>query len=257
MPSRCTIYLIMKNSNNLNISDLYQQLCNAVDTLHFTWPVEVVYNPLRYAWHGFTQYNDMYSHGQKRVVFLGMNPGPWGMAQTGIPFGEVNAVKNFLNINSININSPDNEHLKYPVRGLECAKSEVSGKRLWGLFRQRYGSAHEFFREHFVLNYCPLLFIAKNDKGSLRNYTPDRIRQDESIFLFELCDMCLMKVIEILEPQYVVGIGNFAYRQAKKALVGMNVNIYKILHPSPASPAANKGWAEKAAEQLKEAGVWQ
>ena len=135
-------------------------------------------------------------------------------------------------------------------------KSEVSGKRLWGLFSQRFGSAENFFREHFVLNYCPLLFIARNDKGGFRNYTPDRIRQDESMLLFGYCDMCLMKVIELLEPQYVVGIGNFAYRQAKKALVGMNVNVSKILHPSPASPSANKGWAEKAERQLKEAGVW-
>jgi single-strand selective monofunctional uracil DNA glycosylase len=199
----------------------------------------------------------MYSHGQKRAVFLGMNPGPWGMAQTGIPFGEVNAVRNFLRINSISLEHPDNEHIKYPVKGLDCAKSEVSGKRLWGLFSQRFGTAENFFQDHFVLNYCPLLFIARNEKGGFRNYTPDRIRQDESALLFELCDMCLIKAIEILNPQNVVGIGNFAYNRAKKALVGMNVNVSKILHPSPASPSANKNWAEKAASQLIESGVWQ
>lgn len=240
-----------------NLLDFYQNLCNAVDALRFTWPVEFVYNPLRYAWDGFNQYCGMYSHGQKRVVFLGMNPGPWGMAQTGIPFGEVNSVRNFLRINSITVNRPENPHYKYPVKGLECAKSEVSGKRLWGLFSQRFGTAENFFREHFVLNYCPLLFIARNDKGGFRNYTPDRIRQDESALLFELCDMCLIKAIEILEPQYVVGIGNFAYRQAKKALIGMNISVSKILHPSPASPSANKNWAEKATEQLKVSGVWE
>ena len=240
-----------------NLLDFYQNLCNSVDALRFTWPVEFVYNPLRYAWNGFTQYSEMYSHGQKRTVFLGMNPGPWGMAQTGIPFGEVNAVRNFLRINSISLEHPDNEHSKYPVKGLDCAKSEVSGKRLWGLFSQRFGTAENFFQDHFVLNYCPLLFIANNEKGGFMNYTPDRIRQDESALLFELCDMCLIKAIEILSPQYVVGIGNFAYNRAKKALVGMNVHISKILHPSPASPSANKGWAEKATSQLIESGVWQ
>ncbi|MBQ7665689.1 MAG: hypothetical protein IJS42_03135 [Synergistaceae bacterium] len=239
-----------------NLLDFYQNLCDAVDALHFSWPVEFVYNPLRYAWNGFTQYNEMYSNGHKRVVFLGMNPGPWGMAQTGVPFGEINAVRNFLRIDSISITHPDNESIKYPVLGLECRKSEVSGKRLWGLFSQRFGTADSFFREHFVLNYCPLLFIARNDKGGFRNYTPDRIRQDESALLFELCDMCLIKAIEILSPHYVVGIGNFAYKQARKALIGMNVNVSKILHPSPASPSANKGWAEKAEHQLKESGVW-
>lgn len=240
-----------------NITDFYQKLCNEVDALTFSWPVEFVYNPLRYAWHGFTQYNDLYSHGQKRAVFLGINPGPWGMAQTGIPFGEINAVRNFLHIRSINITQPKNENLKYPVRGLECRKSEVSGKRLWGLFAQRFGTAENFFRDHFVLNYCPLLFIMRTDKGGFRNYTPDRIRQDESKKLFELCDLCLIKTIEVLKPQYVIGIGNFAYKQAKKALIGMNVNVSKILHPSPASPAANKNWAEKAAQQLIQSGVWQ
>lgn len=243
--------------NNLNISDLYQQLSLKVDTLKFSWPVEIVYNPLNYAWHGFTKYNEMYSHGQKRVVFLGMNPGPWGMAQTGVPFGEVNAVRKFLRIDSINITSPGKQHFKYPVKGLECTKSEVSGRRLWGLFRERFGTAENFFREHFVLNYCPLLFIARTENGNLRNYTPDRIRQDESMRLFELCDLCLIETIKILMPQYVIGIGNFAYNRAKKALVGMNVNISKILHPSPASPAANKNWAEKATQQLIQSGVWQ
>ena len=243
--------------NNLNISDLYQQLSLKVDTLKFSWPVEIVYNPLNYAWHGFTQYNDLYSHGQKRVVFLGMNPGPWGMAQTGVPFGEINAVRNFLHIGSINVISPDKQHFKYPVRGLECPKSEVSGKRLWGLFRERFGTAESFFQEHFVLNYCPLLFIARTENGNFRNYTPDRIRQDESMRLFELCDLCLIKTLEVLRPQYVVGIGNFAYNRAKKALIGMNVSISKILHPSPASPAANKNWAEKVTQQLIQSGVWQ
>jgi single-strand selective monofunctional uracil DNA glycosylase len=31
----------------------------------------------------------------------------------------------------------------------------------------------------------------------------------------------------------------------------------KVLHPSPASPAANRGWAEAATRQLIEQGVWQ
>ena len=243
--------------NNLNISDFYHKLSVEIDALKFSWPVEIVYNPLNYAWHGFTQYNDLYSHGQKRVVFLGMNPGPWGMAQTGVPFGEINAVRNFLHIDSINVISPDNQHFKYPVRGLECPKSEVSGKRLWGLFRERFGTAESFFQEHFVLNYCPLLFIARTENGNFRNYTPDRIRQDESMRLFELCDLCLIKTLEVLRPEYVVGIGNFAYNRAKKALIGMNVSISKILHPSPASPAANKNWAEKATQQLIQSGVWQ
>jgi len=29
-----------------------------------------------------------------------------------------------------------------------------------------------------------------------------------------------------------------------------------VLHPSPASPAANRGWGEAATRQLVELGVW-
>ena len=36
----------------------------------------------------------------KRVVFLGMNPGPFGMAQVGVPFGEVAAVRDWLRIDA-------------------------------------------------------------------------------------------------------------------------------------------------------------
>jgi single-strand selective monofunctional uracil DNA glycosylase len=32
--------------------------------------------------------------------------------------------------------------------------------------------------------------------------------------------------------------------------------VVRILHPSPASPAANRGWSAAATEQLIAAGVW-
>ncbi len=38
-------------------------------------------------------------------------------------------------------------------------------------------------------------------------------------------------------------------------LSGGSVRIGRILHPSPASPAANRGWAEVATSQLKALGV--
>ena len=232
----------------MNILKFYEQLKNEVNAITFSPPIVSVYNPLNYAWDGFVQYMK-FSAGQKRVVFVGMNPGPFGMAQTGVPFGEINAVKNFLGITSIKINSPQNENPAYPVKGLECSSSEVSGKRLWGLFQARFGNCENFFAEHFVLNYCPLLFI-----GQKGNYTPDKIKRDESEKLFEVCDLCLKNVVETLSPEFVVGIGNFAFNRCKKVLTGFNIT--KILHPSPASPAANNNWSEKVTEQLIMSGVW-
>ena len=180
-----------------------------------------------------------------------MNPGPWGMAQTGIPFGEINAVKNFLGINEINIINPQNQHKNYPINGLNCIRSEISGKRLWGLFREKFITKESFFHENLVLNYCPLLFISEN-----RNLTPDKLIKSDKENLFMLCDNAFREIIKILKPEFVVGIGNFAYTRILKSLENMNIKSSKILHPSPASPASNNNWAGKVTKQLIESGVW-
>lgn len=239
-----------------NFLNIFQRLCDEVDDLKFSSPVVSVYNPLRYAWDGFKQYAK-FSHGRKRVVFVGINPGPWGMAQTGIPFGEINAVKNFLGINEITITPPESQNLSYPIRGLNCGRSEVSGKRLWGLFASRFGNAERFFAENFVLNYCPLLFLGRTEKGSIRNFTPDKIDPSERGRLCRICDSALIEAVETLKPDHVVGVGTFAYRRAKTALICQRVTITKILHPSPANPRANYDWAGKTERTLIESGVWQ
>ena len=233
---------------------IYDHLSDEIEKMEFSSPVVSVYNPLRYAHEGLEKYLAKFSSGKKRIVFLGMNPGPWGMAQTGVPFGEVNDVKNFLGLKDLKINPPENENEFYQVKGLDCRRSEVSGKRLWGLFENLYGTAEKFFAENFVLNYCPLLFLAESEAGKnrVRNFTPDKLKKSERIELYSYCDECLRDVIKILEPEYVVGIGNFAEQRADEALTGMNLKIVKILHPSPASPQSNKNWDEKVKFQLQE-----
>lgn len=46
--------------------------------------VSAVYNPTEYATLLHCQYLERFLTGQKRILFLGMNPGPWGMCQTGV-----------------------------------------------------------------------------------------------------------------------------------------------------------------------------
>lgn len=240
---------------NSHVINLYARLAYDVEALPFSSPVSHVYNPLRYAWHGFSQYLAKCPE-QPRVIFLGMNPGPWGMAQTGVPFGEIDSVRNFLGIHEIRITPPENTHPSYPVTGLQCTRSEVSGKRLWGLFRERFGDSGAFFRENIVLNYCPLLFVADG-----RNLTPDRLPKHDRAALFSVCDSCLRAVVETLRPEFVVGIGTFAAKRAVEALNDSAeescINVVKILHPSPASPASNHDWAGKVTRQLIDSGVWQ
>ena len=234
----------------MKLAEIARLLSNEAGRLEFSPPVTHVYNPLSYAWQAHRTYLDRFGEGAKEVLFLGMNPGPWGMAQTGVPFGEVGAVQDWLGIDAP-IGRPEAEHPKRPVTGLVCGRSEVSGERLWGWARDTFVAPERFFSRFFVANYCPLSFM----ESSGRNRTPDKLPASEREPLFEVCDRALLRSFETMRPKLVVGVGAFAEKRACQALSGTGVRIGRILHPSPASPAANRGWAEQAASQLRELGV--
>ena len=227
------------------------ELSAQVDRLKFKRPVTHIYNPLAYAWAAHERYLQKFGGGKKRVVFLGMNPGPFGMAQTGVPFGEVAAVRDWMKIKT-SVARPAKEHPKRPVTGFECARSEVSGRRLWGLFAERFEVPEKFFAGHFVVNYCPLVFC----EASGRNFTPDKLSAAEQARLFAVCDAHLRRVLEILEPEWLIGVGGFALARGEVVAETVNVKLGKILHPSPASPAANRGWPLAVTKQLIELGIW-
>jgi single-strand selective monofunctional uracil DNA glycosylase len=228
------------------------ELRDAVEPLKFAAPVTHVYNPLNYAWAAHEQYIRKFAGTPKRVVFLGMNPGPFGMAQTGVPFGEVAAVRDWMGVR-VPVQRPPNEHPKRPVLGFDCPRSEVSGQRLWGLFAKRFGAADEFFGEHFVLNYCPLVFMEESG----RNVTPDKLPRRESERLFAVCDEHLARIVAVLKPEWVVGVGGFAFERVQVlAERSPSFKTVQILHPSPASPAANRNWSGLVTTQLQICGAW-
>jgi single-strand selective monofunctional uracil DNA glycosylase len=218
--------------------------------LRFDSPVTHVYNPLQYARQAHEMYLKKYGQSSKEVILVGMNPGPWGMAQTGVPFGEITAVKEWLGIETA-IGAPGVIHPKKPVTGFACPKSEVSGKRLWGWAKNSFGTPDRFFDRFFVANYCPLLFLEKEGK----NRTPNALKAKEKKALFPICDTALRKTVELLNPRYVIGIGNFVRDRCRMALEGMNLIIGKITHPSPANPKANRGWEEIIKKELVTIGI--
>ncbi len=226
-----------------------RRLCRELRSLRFRAPVSHVYNPLEYAAEPYARYLKRYGGTRKRVVFLGMNPGPFGMAQTGVPFGEVAHVRDWLGIEG-KVGRPDAEHPKRPVEGFGCTRSEVSGQRLWGAIAEHYGTPGRFFARHFIANYCPLVFM----ESTGRNRTPDKLPARERDGLFAICDDHLRRLVEILEPEWVVGVGAFAERRARQAL-GSAVRIATILHPSPANPRANRDWAGEVRQQLRDLGL--
>lgn len=227
-----------------------RDLSKAVDALHFGPPTAYVYNPLAYARVPHERYLERYGAGTGRVLFVGMNPGPFGMAQTGVPFGDVTMVRDFLGIEGP-VKRPDREHPARPVLGFDCPRSEVSGTRVWGWARDRFGDANSFFERFFVVNYCPLAFVEESGK----NRTPDKLPASEQQPLLAACDLALARMLSILKPRLIVGIGGFAETAAKRAASGQKVEIGCILHPSPANPRANSGWASIIEGQLLALGV--
>ncbi len=234
----------------MTLVDISRALARRVDKLQFAPPVTHVYNPLTYAAAVHESYLRRFGSGHKRVVCLGMNPGPFGMVQTGVPFGDVSMVRDWMDIGGA-VEQPKRQHPRRPIQGLACTRTEVSGTRLWGWARTRFGTPERFFKDFFVVNYCPLAFV--EDSG--RNRTPDKLPANEQARLFECCDEALRLTVNLLRPTFVVGIGAFATARARAVLGANSVTVTSILHPSPASPLANKDWAGTVERQLAAAGV--
>jgi single-strand selective monofunctional uracil DNA glycosylase len=239
------------DASTAKLERITAELLREVRGLRFAAPVSHVYNPLDYAREAHRQYLRRFAAPPKKVVLLGMNPGPWGMAQTGVPFGEILAVREWMGIEA-KVGRPARPHPRRPVMGLACTRREVSGERLWGWARESFGAARDFFKDFFVANYCPLMFLTENGA----NLTPDRLKAPDALALFEACDRALRRSVEFLGPRHVVGVGRFAAGRAARALAGLPVEIGTVTHPSPANPTANKGsYADRIRAELKALGI--
>jgi len=225
-------------------------LARETDTLAFRPPTACTYNPLVYARRSHEAYLSRYARQGVEALLLGMNPGPWGMAQTGVPFGEVALVREFLGIEA-RVDQPGRVHPKRPIEGFACTRSEVSGRRVWGWVQDRFGSADAFSDRFLVANYCPLVFM----EASGRNRTPDKLPAAEREPLFAVCDEALRRLVAWCRPARVIGVGAFAAARARQALGADGPPVASILHPSPASPAANRGWVEQVERQLAAQGI--
>jgi single-strand selective monofunctional uracil DNA glycosylase len=225
-------------------------LSRRVGSLAFAAPVTHTYNPLAYARRAHEEYLGRYARRGCEAILLGMNPGPWGMVQTGVPFGAVGMVRDWLEIEAP-VGAPAVVHPARPILGFACRREEVSGQRLWGWARDRFRTPRRFARRFFVWNYCPLAFFS----ASGTNLTPDKLRASEKVRLFEACDGALRAMAAHLEPRFVIGVGRFAEERARAALGDSAVAVGGIPHPSPASPAANRGWRAQAEARLRALGI--
>ena len=239
-----------RNETQAQHKAIIDDLLDELKPLRFDAPVSHVYNPLEYARAAYVKYLQLYAKSPKEIVLIGMNPGPWGMAQTGVPFGEVTAVRDWLNIEAL-VGTPEQMNPKRPVTGFNCTRSEVSGRRLWGWVQKTFKTPANFFSRFFVANYCPLMFV----EAGGRNRTPNQLRASERKPLLEVCDRALRRTIEQLAPRYVIGVGLFAEERARVALSDIKVTIGRITHPSPANPKANRGWETLIEKEFAALGI--
>jgi single-strand selective monofunctional uracil DNA glycosylase len=234
----------------MNLTQITCKLKQDIAALHFGQPVTHVYNPLVYACQPHQMYLDRFGQAEREVLLVGMNPGPFGMAQTGVPFGDVTMVRDWMGIEAP-VGKPTPEHPARVVSGFDCPRSEVSGTRLWGWARDTFSTPQRFFARFYVANFCPLCFM----EASGRNRTPDKLPVEEAEPLLAACRQALLRTVEYLQPRYVIGVGRYAELQVRKALGESTSQIGRILHPSPASPAANRGWAAAVVKDFQRIGI--
>ena len=211
------------------------------DSLVKEGSVDAVYNPLAYAWEPHRAYLELASGGGAKTLLLGMNPGPHGMGQMGIPFAATSVVRDLLKITNLEVGQPRKPHPKRPISGLDWPKEEVSGTRLWGLLANEYGSAESIFKSVFLLNHCPLMLFS-GEKAT--NITPDKITGPTTKALLERCDEHLREVVDIMQIERVIGVGRYSEKRALNALSGIDISVTTCWHPSPASPLANRNKGE-------------
>lgn len=197
-----------------------------------------VYAPLGYAWEPHERYLRAFGERAGRALFVGMNPGPWGMAQTGVPFADVAWAHGWMGIHG-EVEAPPRVHPKRPVLGYASTRSDPSGGKFYGWAKRRHGTAERFFADFFVVNYCPLLFL--DESG--RNVTPAQLRKADADALLPPCDAWLRDALAALRPSLVLPMGSFV--EARVRPLAGATPVRAVRHPSPANPANNAGWGDE------------
>ncbi|MBM3266846.1 MAG: single-stranded DNA-binding protein [Candidatus Sericytochromatia bacterium] len=192
------------------------------------------YNPLAYAWEVHEAYIRKFGAlgGPGRTLLVGLNPGPWGMGQTGVPFGDPRIVRDWMGLSGT-VQAPRDLHPARPVLGLASTRREESGTTLYGWGRERFGTAERFFGKFYIVGHCPLLLF--DAEG--RNVTPADFRKGTPLFdrLMSHCDGHLAAVVEAVAPARIVGLGRFATDRAERVArrLGYAGEIACLTHPSP------------------------
>jgi len=232
-----------------NLVRIAEQLRAALAPIRFGGSVRHVYNPLVYAWKPHCEYLRQFGRGDHEILIVGMNAGYFGMAQTGVPFGDVAMVRDWLGIDGA-VERPADEHPRRPIDGFACRRGEVSGQRLWGWARDAFGTPERFFARFFVVNYCPLCFLTESGA----NLALDKLPVGARTTLQKVCDDALRAAAQATKARYAIGLGHFAARRVE-AVLGNDLHCGAAPHPSPANARIGPHWSREMNRALAAMGI--
>ena len=77
--------------------------------------------------------------------------------------------------------------------------------------------------------------------------------------MYDLCDKALVRILSLLQATEIVTVGRTVNERLIKIRekFGLDINIHFLMHPSPANPAANRGWSEIAEKSLSDLNIFQ
>ncbi|XP_037927861.1 single-strand selective monofunctional uracil DNA glycosylase-like [Teleopsis dalmanni] len=213
---------------------------------HYRAPIEDIthiYNPVEYAADLHCEYLRKYLDRPKRVVFLAVHPEQNGMAQTGVPFGNVSTVRDMMKLCG-EVKQPNRLHPKHPVLGLNCHINEPSGVRFWGLMDKIAGSLDTFSEQCFVHTFCPLLFF--NEYG--RTIEPCVLPFEIKYPMRDLLVEALCKEMKLVQPEIIVVTGNYVYNGLQRSELYAKT-LLVMTNPHPWVPN-NHNWVRRSERWL-------
>ena len=170
--------------------------------------------------------------GPREILFVGMNPGPFGMAQNGVPFGDTAMVRDWLGIEAP-VERPRREHPKRPVLGLRMTRGEVSGARLWGWARGAFRDSGAILPARLRVELLPtFLHGGERAERHPRQAAPRRARAP-----VRGLRRCTRRGRSPTSgPVIVVGIGAFAAWRAAPLAEAAGAGVRRRPPPEPREP---------------------
>ncbi|XP_073819638.1 uncharacterized protein isoform X2 [Musca autumnalis] len=174
----------------------------------------IIYNPLDYdAAKIHKDYLKRYLKGPKRVLFVTMNPASHGELQTGIPFGHMPTIREYMKLKSTIIDSP----VPHPSEDEEQER-ENNSIYFWQMIREIFYSQNfflsKFFQQRFVHSFCPLAFIDGEKQFVTLENLPDKTYRKE---VTKACVHILEKQLKLLQPDMVIVMGGYVHGNMQRS----------------------------------------